>query len=169
MLKIEISLDNYNKLRAKEEILTQLSSLATPTTEFQSVFNAYKKIQTILESIDNMIPTEFSELKNVKIKLNRKVYEYYLNIQMIFGQIEYINTNNQSYDSLVQYWNNFIIYKTSFRELIKKKSADIEEFNTLIKIEKENRILKKKNVDLETLLNNKSDKDFYGEEDDFSI
>lgn len=161
-MKIEITLKNYNKLKAKEEILNQLVSAtnSAPSSDFTSLNSAYKKLQSIIESSEDIVISEFKDFEEIKVKMSRKVYDFYLSVQMYYSQIENLSCSSpNATDSLILYWNTLVSFIRAYKKVLDKKSSEIEEFNTLVKIEKENRILKKRNEEMELHLRSLSEND----------
>ncbi len=160
-MKVEISLETYNKLKIKEEVLTQINSVKIPTSaDYTSISNYYRNYINILDSFDDIDTPEYDDIEDINITLTKKLYDYYLMLQSCFSQME--NLTRPSLDStvsLANYCNTIFIYLSTFQKIVKNKDSDMEEFNTLVKLTKENRELKKKNVEMENILNAHIDDD----------
>jgi hypothetical protein len=153
-MKIEISLAKYNKLKIKEELLNQLAEIKTPTNDSAILHEWYVKVYGIIFSLDALSITEYNddELLDQTITLSKKVYDYYLFVQMVYSQIRNTKCDSAYPNKIVTYHNTITNYTSTFKKIVKKSKEDIEEFNTLVKLASEKTVLKKKNIELEAKL-----------------
>ena len=161
-MKIEINLSEYNKLRIKEEILNQIKDLSVPSgVDYNELKSTYYKIENILSANNDVVIMEYNSSLNLTTTMSKKVYDYYLIIQMVFSQIENLTCSSlNSATYIVDYLNTVYIYLKTYKKELKNRDAEIEEFNTLVKLEQENRILRKKNIELENKLKEEDSIDF---------
>ncbi len=153
-MKIEISLEKYNKLRIKEELLNQICNIKTPTNDSQVLKEWYVKISGIVFSLDSLSFAEYNDdsILDQTIPLSKRVYDYYLFVQMVYSQIRNTKCDSAYSTNIVTFHNTISNYSDTFKKIIKKNKEEIEEFNTLVKLASEKLVLKKKNSELEAKL-----------------
>lgn len=164
-MKIEVSLKDYNKFKIKEEILNQIQLIEFKHHDYANLLIYQRRIDEIVDSYQD-IYIEYDALggDNV-ITFNKKIYDYYLHVQLVFSQIAASSSsvNIKDVNSLVIYLNNVTVFLKSYIKYLALIKNEQEDFNTMVKMVKENRELKKKNVDLEKQLLNitESDEEYF--------